>query len=103
EDGIRDSSVTGVQTCALPIFEYFVEWSFDQSIGPRTTPQAQFSDVPMAAPAKNAHPLLEPASRRMVIAVGGGLFAAGLLVGAARSEERRVGEEWRCGWSAACE
>ena len=62
--------------------EYFVEWSFDQSIGPRTTPQAQFSDVPMAAPAKNAHPLFEPASRRLVVTVGGGLFAAGLLIGA---------------------
>src|SRR5260370_20477143 len=26
EDGIRDSSVTGVQTCALPIFAGLVEW-----------------------------------------------------------------------------
>src|SRR5260370_29012145 len=25
EDGIRDSSVTGVQTCALPISEYFID------------------------------------------------------------------------------
>src|SRR5207237_7768926 len=26
EDGIRDSSVTGVQTCALPIFWVFTHW-----------------------------------------------------------------------------
>ncbi|MDB4965075.1 MAG: pkn1 [Myxococcales bacterium] len=61
--------------------EYFVEWSFEQSIGPRATPQAQFSDVPMALPGKNAHPLLDPAARRIVLLVGGGLFAAGLLFG----------------------
>src|SRR5260370_20907274 len=31
EDGIRDSSVTGVQTCALPIFAIATELGFDPS------------------------------------------------------------------------
>src|SRR3989440_75641 len=29
EDGIRDLIVTGVQTCALPIFRYVTPWKFD--------------------------------------------------------------------------
>jgi hypothetical protein len=61
--------------------EYFVEWSFEQSIGPRAMPQAQFSDVPMALPDKSAHPLLARGSRRAVLLAGAGLFAAGLVVG----------------------
>src|SRR5438128_12291511 len=28
EDGIRDATVTGVQTCALPIY-FVIPWSFD--------------------------------------------------------------------------
>src|SRR5690349_25011407 len=81
EDGIRDLYVTGVQTCALPIWcragiqidaaagrdmrllrEYVVE-----------TRRARL----MAA----SHPELD-------------------ITLAARSEERRVGKEWRCRWSA---
>src|SRR5260370_13551418 len=37
EDGIRDSSVTGVQTCALPIS--FVRRWFDSAFGAPTRPQ----------------------------------------------------------------
>src|SRR2546430_3342090 len=29
EDGIRDLTVTGVQTCALPISDYYQPWSCD--------------------------------------------------------------------------
>src|SRR5260370_33049579 len=32
EDGIRDSSVTGVQTCALPIYQYYQPWRFMESV-----------------------------------------------------------------------
>src|SRR5699024_11433098 len=32
EDGIRDRNVTGVQTCALPIFEEYGGWESEQVI-----------------------------------------------------------------------
>src|SRR5437762_6400307 len=85
EDGIRDTSVTGVQTCALPI-------SCDM-------------------PANDAFPWI----------LGGGAAAAAIYfwqrgrksgaesdhdsAGAStppakRSEERRVGKEWRARWGA---
>ncbi len=62
--------------------EYFVEWSIEQSIGPRARPQARFSDVPMALPGETgAHGIFDPQSRRQRLTLFGGLFAAGLLVG----------------------
>jgi hypothetical protein len=63
--------------------EYFVEWSLEQSIGPRALPQAQFSDVPMALPGTTgSHPIYDPASRRRRLMQFGAIFAAGALVGA---------------------
>ena len=41
EDGIRDSPVTGVQTCALPIFEFGIIWEpigVEDDLGPTVTP-----------------------------------------------------------------
>src|SRR5258708_2527871 len=81
EDGIRDDLVTGVQTCALPIFE---------------------GDLAMQE--LRAWPALDPVvvpgppsedSRRSVLP-----FVAWVSVAAgARSEERRVGKECRSRWS----
>src|SRR5205085_5344999 len=71
EDGIRDLTVTGVQTCALPI-----------SAG----------GLP-AAPGAGA------VVRRVVGGGAGGLRPG---VGRGRSEERRVGKEWRAG-RATCD
>src|SRR5207237_3897360 len=75
EDGIRDSSVTGVQTCALPIstraeVEGFVNDSSADAY-------ARVVDRLLASPAYGERMALE------------------------RSEERRVGKECRCGWWAA--
>lgn len=62
--------------------EYFVEWSLEQSIGPRALPQAQFSDVPMALPGQSgkfaAFDPLSPRRRWLHI---GAVFAVGALVG----------------------
>src|SRR5207248_7602916 len=81
EDGIRDRTVTGVQTCALPI-----------------------SHVP-------GHPLSFDDSRRVGsrsdrsglavprVAVGLGAAAEVMAVHHARSEERRVGKEGRRRWA----
>src|SRR5262249_59285502 len=89
EDGIRDWSVTGVQTCALPI---------SPKRGART-----FSRVDFFRKRKNetrtcrirpisrcgrARRLLRPKAR-------GSPF---VRPRPARSEERRVGEKWRSGW-----
>src|SRR5205807_1762562 len=63
--------------------EYFVEWSLEQSIGPRARPQAQFSDVPMALPGNTgSHALFDPATPGRRLALFGAIFAAGALAGA---------------------
>src|SRR5207237_7803049 len=69
EDGIRDSSVTGVQTCALPIC---VRADCFLSVTPDTSPnESALEDIGL-----NRH-----------------------LHSGARSEERRVGKECRSRWS----
>src|SRR5436189_6250021 len=76
EDGIRDTSVTGVQTCALPI------WAGRRVAGPWNGRM-----IPALRPCKQ----------------GGRLVAATTYTGASdgdpRSEERRVGKECRSRWS----
>src|SRR5699024_12231893 len=77
EDGIRDRNVTGVQTCALPIY--------DKRIGAVKGPAA-----------------LDGTDAFIMQADGRGwLFAPkGLSDGPLRSEERRVGKECRLGRAA---
>src|SRR5260370_5687976 len=87
EDGIRDSSVTGVQTCALPI-----------STSGMTTNVAIFALLFVVIP------LVEIYVAVQVSHVIGALNTIGLLllvsiVGVWRSEERRVGKECRSRWS----
>src|SRR2546430_15809019 len=74
EDGIRDLTVTGVQTCALPIS--LLELGGNNAI--IVTPSAD----------------LELATRGIVF---GAVGTAGQRC--TRSEERRVGEEGRSRWS----
>src|SRR2546430_5871309 len=82
EDGIRDLTVTGVQTCALPIFEGHVECRRVLLLRPRDEP--------------DAHACI--ASLRQLRADGAGVGIAGADQ-AERSEERRVGKECRSRWS----
>src|SRR2546430_3252047 len=88
EDGIRDLTVTGVQTCALPIFAWCrpardeIE---DLHLGPGGTKQQ--------ADLTPAHPRHDHVTHKQVNRP---------LVGARhpqRSEERRVGKECRSRWS----
>src|SRR5437763_13855284 len=81
EDGIRDTSVTGVQTCALPIslslHAYIVQWLCHE---------------------RNA------AVRMMTVVTTGAMrspsrFGAVNRENSLRSEERRVGKECRSRWS----
>src|SRR5207237_1977725 len=71
EDGIRDSSVTGVQTCALPICLALSTTCFSATPYPSG----------VYASSKSCSTLRTSAT----------FFAA-------RSEERRVGKECRCRW-----
>src|SRR5690606_40829212 len=96
EDGIRDFHVTGVQTCALPILR------------PR---HRQISDMKAVQQRVDTHTALrrcealqseadivadiEMREERIVLK-----YEADTAIfrrhGQARSEERRVGKEWRC-------
>src|SRR5690554_8217841 len=80
EDGIRDADVTGVQTCALPIYRHghhqahvghHVHREHDLAVDAGTTAGDPGEDRPAE------HPQHEP-----------------------RSEERRVGKECRSRWAA---
>src|SRR5260370_27300016 len=87
EDGIRDSSVTGVQTCALPIcVQLRLKDAADDEI-------------------KRACDILQPIAQRRGAAfllndrpdLAAQAGCDGVHVG--RSEERRVGKECRSRWS----
>src|SRR3712207_7883279 len=80
EDGIRDIGVTGVQTCALPIF-------FDHR--PRVLDQRGRSGRRGGDEQVPTEELLATG----VVAVGS------VVVDRCRSEERRVGKECRSRWS----
>src|SRR5258708_20669282 len=69
EDGIRDDLVTGVQTCALPIYSFHPE-----------TTSAQYHPAPDSSVQRFHRP--DSAIRHQQ-----------------RSEERRVGKECRSRWS----
>src|SRR5438270_9296858 len=74
EDGIRDLTVTGVQTCALPIL---------RRRGEDERRRADLVDGVLGVPLQESH---EVAPRNRVQAE-------------VRSEERRVGKEGRSAWS----
>src|SRR2546427_1630859 len=86
EDGIRDLTVTGVQTCALPISCLF-------RIA-RPAPAQRGAVAPDRAAARSARSACARA-RRGARAGGAGQSACAR----ARSEERRVGKECRSRWS----
>src|SRR5436190_18498756 len=76
EDGIRDHCVTGVQTCALPIF--------GSPSPPATSPRAQRGRKPLASANTSIRNPQSPIYNRKSLI---------------RSEERRVGKECRSRWS----
>src|SRR3989454_4076295 len=89
EDGIRDYKVTGVQTCALPIF-----MRADGSEKRRVTSQ----------PGASFAPYFMPDGKSLIYASNwenptGRNFDLYLVDVQGRSEERRVGKECRSRWS----
>src|SRR3712207_7894815 len=80
EDGIRDIGVTGVQTCALPIFAHQIEKG--GIVVDNGDARAALDHSPLASGCWPA-----PKRRTTPLALD------------ARSEERRVGKECRSRWS----
>src|SRR5205085_5631895 len=90
EDGIRDLTVTGVQTCALPIFflEVIAERKIPEHLEERVVARRLADLVEIVVLAAGAHALLR--RRRALVRA---LLDAGehVLELVHRSEERRVG------------
>src|SRR2546430_13618001 len=87
EDGIRDLTVTGVQTCALPIWARAVPWD-GARMGLRVLMWTQGEDR-RKEPTYDSDPPV-PGHERPTKA---------RVPTVTRSEERRVGKECRSRWS----
>src|SRR5262249_58073094 len=87
EDGIRDWSVTGVQTCALPIFRRATRWRPGrQRVARRTTDRA----------GGRRGGSLNQIEHLSLVHLS---FVIARKSPNERSEERRVGKECRSGWA----
>src|SRR5260370_41942606 len=99
EDGIRDSSVTGVQTCALPIshdrvfHQWRVLWREDDAENALGATAHQVTDGRRDRGLRKTH----AGGNGELIAER--VFQRGALLPRDRSEERRVGKECRSRWS----
>src|SRR5207249_8391961 len=92
EDGIRDRNVTGVQTCALPIFTVDVRGEILQikDVINRMVDQLNAFAAEVTRVAKEVGTDGKLGSQAEVKGVAGTWK---------RSEERRVGKEWRERWA----
>src|SRR2546430_4568691 len=86
EDGIRDLTVTGVQTCALPIFQ--------KALGGRRVPYS--STKAYTGHTISAAGTIEAIFTCAMLREG---WIAPAIHAEPRSEERRVGKECRSRWS----
>src|SRR5207245_7589180 len=84
EDGIRDATVTGVQTCALPISLERPSTGYDLFDAVSLAHCQNFSAAGLSRPVVPAMPT--------EIGFGSGVTGKNFR---RRSEERRVGKEWR--------
>src|SRR5688572_31706809 len=85
EDGIRDLTVTGVQTCALPIY-------------PMDFTDARWPARTRGMPPATGQIRIVRSMPADAIQAPSGLIAMSLIPDWLRSEERRVGKECRSRW-----
>src|SRR5207248_7584985 len=93
EDGIRDRTVTGVQTCALPIYVL--------GRAEHRMPQAARLALPDVVHRGQVVGRLDDGQARLVALRLQGILKFGIAVEIVlngRSEERRVGKEGRTQW-----
>src|SRR5205085_6725842 len=90
EDGIRDLTVTGVQTCALPILMRHILVECGEGGTAMSDKEKAVDKMDVAK--ENAYALLA-----IYASVVRSTYQSGLIP-LARSEERRVGKECRSGW-----
>src|SRR5256885_5003382 len=88
EDGIRDYKVTGVQTCALPIYRH------ERRIGRQSDAHERVGESRDQVQPAQAARGIDVAERHV-----GGIRGVDLRADVVRSEERRVGKECRSRWS----
>src|SRR5437867_6202060 len=88
EDGIRDRTVTGVQTCALPI-------SLIGLAAKNAILIVEFA-AQNAAQGMSAFDAAVAAARQRFRPIV--MTSLAFVLGVLRSEERRVGKEWRSRW-----
>src|SRR5205823_6694499 len=103
EDGIRDKLVTGVQTCALPIYTAS-NWPGSSAASSMTPGMAEQSQPELPAWLET----LRSGERPNASTAGNPNFSAGDLIDEGmlpgwRSEERRVGKECRSRWGRYAE
>src|SRR5690606_41007460 len=100
EDGIRDFHVTGVQTCALPIYRFDFPLTLTPSIPTcRNGEGKYFVLIYYEWLRYHTGPLHPSSSKHYAGQVpASGMFP--LFRGDSRSEERRVGKECRARWAS---
>src|SRR2546430_16639758 len=100
EDGIRDLTVTGVQTCALPIS--ITPYARRASLSARREYSRKIPAMRIAIAKSTDTPIFRARARenasRVIFSVTATAWNA-VCATSLRSEERRVGKECRSRWS----
>src|SRR5689334_24139772 len=99
EDGIRDGTVTGVQTCALPISRPAGRETLLLPRQPAALTGGEDLDLDRGAERQRPPPALDRDPDRHQLG-DLGVVTGGVLGRQERSEERRVGKECRSRWSS---
>src|SRR5690606_39710640 len=99
EDGIREFHVTGVQTCALPIFNLLDNAARHGPPGSDVRVSAHEEGDELVLEVRDEGPGIPPEERTRVFH----RFTRGERAGGGRSEERRVGRGGRARWRAGGE
>src|SRR5690606_40058771 len=97
-DGIRDFHVTGVQTCALPIYLVVTSpgWRPDQPL----LAAAQAAAIPVWSEIELARRMQAADGPAWLGITGTNGKTTTVTMLESRSEERRVGKEWSARWVA---